>query len=153
MPDPIIPLPVPDVLRILNLPADMATNPVFEEHQELVMAGIEYYTNEQPFEEATSGEEVPTHLRTAFRMGYAFLMLFSVAEFLNLKTVGEGIVKTIGIDQAATELLTGAEIEDFKKKILIRALEAMAPYGNHYLRMKLSELTEPETKRIRAKVI
>lgn len=153
MPEPIIPLPTEDVCKILNLPADLASNPVFEEHQDLVMVGLEYYTQDQCYEDAASGEEVTTHLRTAFRMGYAFLMLYSVAELLNLKTVGEGIVKTIGIDQAATELLTGAEIEDFKNKILIRALEALAPYGSHYLRLKLSELTEPERKPVRARVI
>ncbi len=152
MPEPIIPLPVPDVLRILNLPADMATNPVFEEHQELVMAGLDYYTTE--FElAAAGGEAITPRMQTAYRMGYAFLMLFSVAEFLNLKTVGEGIVKTIGIDQAATELLTGAEIEDFKNKLLIRALEAMRPFLSEYGLMELSQLTEPETKRIRARVI
>ena len=154
MPEPVIPLPTEDVCKILNLPTeDMLKNPIFAEHQDLVLAGIEHYTQEQPFEYATSGEEVTTHLRTAFRMGYAFLMLSSVAEFLNLNTVGEGIVKTIGIDQAATELLTGAEIEDFKNKILIRALEALAPYGSHYLRLKLTELTEPERKPVRARVI
>jgi len=30
-----------------------------------------------------------------------------LAVILNLKTLGEGIVKTVGLDQSATELLTG----------------------------------------------
>lgn len=152
--EPIIPLPTEDLCKILNLPSDLQNNPIFAEHQDLVMAGVEFYTTEQAYEEAATGDgEITKQFRTAFRMGYAFLMLYSVAEFLNLKTVGEGIVKTIGIDQAATELLTGAEIEDFKNKILIRSLEALSPYGSHYLRLKLSELKHPETKPIRARVI
>jgi hypothetical protein len=37
-----------------------------------------------------------------------------------LKTLGEGIVKTVGLDQSATELLTGSEIDAIKAKLELR---------------------------------
>jgi hypothetical protein len=57
-------------------------------------------------------------------------MLYSTAEFLNLKTLGEGIVKTVGLDQSATELLTGGEIDSFKANLELRALTGLRDYLN-----------------------
>jgi hypothetical protein len=49
-------------------------------------------------------------------------------EFISLKTLGEGIVKTVGLDQSATELLTGSEIDAFKAKLELRALTRLGDY-------------------------
>jgi hypothetical protein len=57
-------------------------------------------------------------------------MLHSTCEFLNLKTLGEGIVKTVGLDQSATELLTGSEIDSFKANLELRALTGLRDYLN-----------------------
>lgn len=124
-----IPVEVKDVITILNLPNDMGANPIFDEHHPLVMDYLERYTLEAAFRQAKDDELDPVDKRwAAFRYAYAFLMLYSTAEFLNLKTVGEGIVKTVGLDQSATELLTGEEIEAFKSKLELRALDLLRDY-------------------------
>lgn len=128
----LLPVPTSEVVNILNLPAELASNPVFDEHAALVLAQIESLVDADEYALATTeGDEDPAlSLQVAFRFGFAFLLLASVAEFLNLKTLGEGIVKTIGLDSAATQLLTGAEIEAFKKALTTRALKALEPSLN-----------------------
>ena len=67
-------------------------------------------------------------------------MLHSTTEFLNLKTLGEGIVKTVGLDQSATELLTGSEIDAFKANLERRALTLLRNYLNQCGMERLVEL-------------
>jgi hypothetical protein len=55
-------------------------------------------------------------------------MQHRTCEFISLKTLGEGIVKTVGLDQSATELLTGSEIDAFKAKLELRALTRLGDY-------------------------
>ncbi|MCB5258862.1 MAG: hypothetical protein LHW48_00100, partial [Candidatus Cloacimonetes bacterium] len=74
-------------------------------------------------------------------------MLHSTAEFLNLKTLGEGIVKTVGLDQSATELLTGSEIDAFKANLELRALTVLSSYLNQTGLDRLNEL-KPRTPRV-----
>ncbi len=74
-------------------------------------------------------------------------MLHSTAEFLNLKTLGEGIVKTVGLDQSATELLTGSEIDTFKANLELRALTVLSSYLNQTGLDRLNEL-KPRTPRV-----
>ncbi|MCK9336009.1 MAG: hypothetical protein M0Q99_11945 [Candidatus Cloacimonetes bacterium] len=80
-------------------------------------------------------------------------MLQSTCEFLNLKTLGEGIVKTIGLDQSATELLTGSEIDAFKAKLELRALTLLRNYLNQSGMDRLTELKPRLPKVLRAGVI
>jgi len=89
----------------------------------------------------------------SFRFGFCFLMLHSTCEFLNLKTLGEGIVKTVGLDQSATELLTGSEIDAFKAKLELRALTLLRNYLNQSGMERLSELKPRLPKVLRAGVI
>jgi hypothetical protein len=128
----LLPVPTAEAINILNLPAELASNPVFEEHAALVLAQIEAIVDPDAYVLATTeGDEDPSPaLQVAFRFGFAFLLLASVAEFLNLKTLGEGIVTTIGLDSSATQLLTGAEIQEFKKALTTRALKALDPHLN-----------------------
>jgi hypothetical protein len=74
-------------------------------------------------------------------------MLHSTCEFLNLKTLGEGIVKTVGLDQSATELLTGSEIDTFKANLELRALTVLSSYLNQTGLDRLNEL-KPRTPRV-----
>ena len=113
-----IPIPVEtiDLLAVLNLPREMADNVIFKEHKGIVMETIRSLVLDNFYQDATRidyPEDDP--LLISFRFGFCFLMLQSTCEFLNLKTLGEGIVKTIGLDQSATELLTGSEIDAFKE--------------------------------------
>lgn len=149
-----VPLSVQDIITILNLPADLAANPVFSEHEALVLRQLALICVEDDYAAALDDDlETSDPIYVAFRYGYAFLMLESVTEFLNLKTLGEGIVKSIGLDSAATELLTGSEIEDFKRKLETRALTLLKPYLNEDGLARLYELKPRPARLIRVGVI
>jgi hypothetical protein len=80
-------------------------------------------------------------------------MLHSTAEFLNLKTLGEGIVKTVGLDQSATELLTGGEIDALKANLELRALTILREYLSPIGMQRLEELNPRLPRSIRVGVI
>ena len=149
-----IPVEIDTMLSILNLPKEMTSNGVFSEHQGLVMEMLRSLVLKDDYDLATH-ENLPENepLVVAFRFGYSFLMLYSTAEFLNLKTLGEGIVKTVGLDQSATELLTGGEIEVFKANLELRALTILQDYLNPKGLERLQELKPRATKPIRVGVI
>ncbi|MCK9434675.1 MAG: hypothetical protein M0R32_07610, partial [Candidatus Cloacimonetes bacterium] len=56
-------------------------------------------------------------------------------------------VKTVGLDQSATELLTGSEIDAFKAKLELRALTVLSSYLNQTGLDRLNEL-KPRTPRV-----
>ena len=151
-----IPIPVETdvMLAILNLPKEMSNNGIFKEHQGLVLEIIHSLVLQEHFDRATH-EDMPEEepFLISFRFGFSFLMLHSTAEFLNLKTLGEGIVKTVGLDQSATELLTGGEIEVFKANLELRALTILQDYLNPKGLERLQELKPRATKPIRVGVI
>ena len=151
-----IPIPVEtsDVLAVLNLPKEMADNVIFKEHKGLVLDTIRSLVLENYYQEATRNdypEDDPFLI--SFRFGFCFLMLQSTCEFLNLKTLGEGIVKTVGLDQSATELLTGNEIDAFKAKLELRALTLLRNYLNQSGMERLTELKPRLPNVLRAGVI
>lgn len=149
-----IPVEVKDVITILNLPGDMAENPIFSEHEALVLKRLAEICLEDDYNDAAGDDlKAGDAVYVAFRYGYAFLLLESVAEFLNLKTLGEGIVKSIGLDSSATELLTGAEIEDFKSKLETRALSLLKAYLNEDGLARLYELKPRPARLMRVGVI
>jgi len=152
----VIPIPVETdaMLAILNLPKEMANNGIFKEHQGLVLEMIRSLVLQEHYYRATHDdlpEEEP--FLVSFRFGFCFLMLQSTCEFLNLKTLGEGIVKTVGLDQSATELLTGSEIDAFKAKLELRALTLLRNYLNQSGMDRLTELKPRLPKELKAGVI
>jgi hypothetical protein len=152
----VIPIPVETdvMLAILNLPKEMSNNGIFKEHQGLVMEMIHSLVLQEHYDRATH-EDMPEEepFLISFRFGFSFLMLYSTAEFLNLKTLGEGIVKTVGLDQSATELLTGSEIDAFKANLELRALIGLRDYLNLQDHNRLDELNPRPFRVIRAGVI
>ena len=151
-----IPIPVEtiDLLAALNLPKEMADNVIFKEHKGLVLETIRSLVLDKFYQDATRidyPEDDPFLI--SFRFGYCFLMLQSTCEFLNLKTLGEGIVKTVGLDQSATELLTGSEIDAFKANLELRALTLLRNYLNQSGMERLTELKPRLPKVLRAGVI
>jgi hypothetical protein len=139
----VIPIPVEtiDLLAVLNLPKEMADNVIFKEHKGLVLETIRSLVLDNYYQDATRidyPDDDP--FLVSFRFGFCFLMLQSTCEFLNLKTLGEGIVKTVGLDQSATELLTGSEIDAFKAKLELRALTLLWKYLNQSGMERLTEL-------------
>ena len=151
-----IPIPVEtnDLLAVLNLPKEMSDNFIFKEHKGLILETIRSLVLENYYQDATRNdypEDDPFLI--SFRIEYCFLMLQSTCEFLNLKTLGEGIVKTAGLDQSATELLTGSEIDAFKAKLELRALTLLRNYLNQSGMERLTELKPRLPKVLRAGVI
>ena len=151
-----IPIPVETdaMLSILNLPKEMSNNGIFREHQGLVMEMIRSIVLQQFYDHATH-DDLPEDdpLLISFRFGFCFLMLHSTCEFLNLKTLGEGIVKTVGLDQSATELLTGSEVDAFKANLELRALTILSSYLNPAGLDRLNELKPRQPRAIRVGVI
>ena len=151
-----IPIPVEtsDVLAVLNLPKEMADNVIFKEHRGLVLETIRSLVLDNYYQDAI-GHDYPEDdpFLISFRFGFCFLMLQSTCEFLNLKTLGEGIVKTVGLDQSATELLTGSEIDAFKANLELRALTLLRNYLNQSGMERLVELKPRLPKVLRAGVI
>jgi len=152
----VIPIPVEtsEVLAVLNLPKEMADNVIFKEHQGLVLETIRSFVLESFYQDAVHNDYPDDDpFLVSFRFGFCFLMLQSTCEFLNLKTLGEGIVKTVGLDQSATELLTGSEIDAFKAKLELRALTLLRNYLNQSGMERLVELKPRLPKVLRAGVI
>ncbi len=149
-----IPVEIDAILSILNLPKEMSNNGIFKEHQGLVMEMIHSLVLQEHYDRATH-EDMPEEepFLVSFRFGFSFLMLHSTAEFLNLKTLGEGIVKTVGLDQSATELLTGSEIDAFKANLELRALTILQAYLNPTGLLRLDELKPRPPRVIRVGVI
>ena len=151
-----IPIPVETIvlLAVLNLPREMADNVIFKEHKGLVLETIRSLVLDNFYQDAIRNDYPDDDpFLISFRFGFCFLMLQSTCEFLNLKTLGEGIVKTVGLDQSATELLTGSEIDAFKAKLELRALTLLRNYLNQSGMERLTELKPRLPKVLRAGVI
>lgn len=149
-----IPVEIDPMLAILNLPKEMGDNGIFKEHKAIVLETIRTLILPEHYNRATQ-EDMPEEepFLISFRFGFCFLMLHSTCEFLNLKTLGEGIVKTVGLDQSATELLTGSEIDAFKTSLELRALTGLRDYLNLTGLQRLDELKPRPPRVIRVGVI
>jgi hypothetical protein len=149
-----IPVEIDSLLAILNLPREMGDNGIFKEHKSIVLEAIRTIVLPEHYNRATQ-EDMPEEdtFLVSFRFGFCFLMLHSTCEFLNLKTLGEGIVKTVGLDQSATELLTGSEIDAFKANLELRALTGLRDYLNPAGLQRLDELKPRPARAIRVGVI
>ena len=149
-----IPVELDAMLAILNLPKEMGDNGIFKEHRTLVLEMVRSVVFPEHYTRAIQ-ENMPEDdpLLISFRFGFCFLMLQSTCEFLNLKTLGEGIVKTVGLDQSATELLTGSEIDAFKANLELRALTILQAYLNPAGLDRLNELKPRQPRLIRVGVI
>ena len=117
------------LLRILNLPEDEKITMLFDEHSDSVIAWFRKVAENEVIESVTD-----------YKMSYSFFLFSQVLDFLNLKTLGSGIIKTTGIDAQTTELLTGSEIRAFKKDLEIRALETIYEYLTPFGIKRLDEL-------------
>ena len=149
-----IPVEIDAMLAILNLPKEMGDNGIFKEHKAIVMETVRSVVLPEHYTRAIQ-DDLPDDdpFLISFRFGFCFLMLHSTCEFLNLKTLGEGIVKTVGLDQSATELLTGSEIDAFKANLELRALTGLRDYLNPTGLLRLDDLKPRPPRVIRVGVI
>ena len=149
-----IPVEIDTMLSILNLPKEMGDIGIFKEHKAIVMETIRTLVLDNHYQDAIRYDYPDDDpFLISFRFGFCFLMLHSSCEFLNLKTLGEGIVKTVGLDQSATELLTGSEIDAFKANLELRALSVLSSYLNPTGLDRLNELKPRQARPIRVGVI
>ena len=149
-----IPVEIDSMLAILNLPKEMGDNGIFKEHKAIVMEMIRTLVLDNHYQDAIRNDYPDDDpFLVSFRFGFCFLMLHSACEFLNLKTLGEGIVKTVGLDQSATELLTGSEIDAFKANLELRALTGLRDYLSPAGMQRLDELKPRPPRVIRVGVI
>ncbi|MCD4818660.1 MAG: hypothetical protein K8S23_08200 [Candidatus Cloacimonetes bacterium] len=124
-----LPINTKTVIKVLNLSSDERIYSTFEEHSPLVMLWLKRVTDEDIWDELQQ-KTVEEDLQNSYKFAYCYYLLASTIEFLNLKTIGEGIIKTTGLDQQSTELLSGSEIQSFKKNLEIQALETILEYTN-----------------------
>ena len=149
-----IPVEIDTMLSILNLPKEMGDIGIFKEHKAIVMETIRTLVLDNHYQDAIRYDYPDDDpFLISFRFGFCFLMLHSSCEFLNLNTLGEGIVKTVGLDQSATELLTGSEIDAFKANLELRALSVLSSYLNPTGLDRLNELKPRQARPIRVGVI
>ncbi len=123
----ILPVAVSTVLKVLNLPNDAKITSVFDEHKDRIMTLLEMFSDTLAWEDLLS-ESVDKNQQNSYKFAYCYLLLANTIQFLNLKTLGEGIIKTTGFDSNSTELLTGAEIASWQKRLEIDALEMIKEY-------------------------
>jgi hypothetical protein len=149
-----IPVATDQALSILNLKADDLDLGLFEQHKPLVLQQLEKVSIPDSYQ-AAKNDGASEKLDLSFRFSYSFYLLHSTAEFLNLNTSGRGIVKTTGFDDNSTQLLSGKELQAFKKHLEIRALTAIEDYLNDYGKQLLNTLRPPTyiTRYARAKVV
>lgn len=137
---PAIPVEVKTALKVLNLEPELSSNEVWFEHQANVLMWLEKVTFSSAYSKAINEEPESFIYANQFKYAYCFYLLSSVLEFINLKTLGSGIIKTTGIDAQATELLTGEEIISLKNNLEIRALESVSVCLSPYGKARLKEL-------------
>lgn len=151
-----------DFCMMMNLPSDMAGNPLWNLHSSYVMSMMARYTIDEALldantytpEEPIEGETqvIESEYYHPLRLAYSYFLLSQTSHLLNLKTIGQGIVKTIGLDSSATELLTGHEMDQLANTFEMKGLKALGNYISSEGIMRERELT-PSPKRFRIGVI
>jgi len=140
-----LPIDTGTVISILNLNSDERIIATFEKHSPKAVLILKRFSDEgvwKNLQESRAGEDV----QYSFMFAYSYYLLVSTVEFLNLKTLGEGIIKSTGIDEQSTELLTGTEIKSFKTNLEIQALELISEYLNQAGYDRLKELKTGKSK-------
>lgn len=126
------------ILKVLNIPNEDNLVNLFGEHSDRVLLWLKRMLDLNEFESDypdISLPEIPE-----YKFSYCYYLLSITLDFINLKTLGQGIIKTTGIDSQSTELLSGNEIRAFKKDLEIRALEVIEDYLSDYGYNRLKEL-------------
>lgn len=127
----VIPVAQADVLKTLNL-SDLTgkagVTDLFTAHQPGVMLWLKTNTTDASYV-AAAGASPSAAIVVAYKLAYSLIMLNKTLEFLNLNTIGKGIVESTGMDAHKTQLITQATIEKKKKALELQALK----YLNLYL--------------------
>lgn len=151
-----------DFCMMMNLPSDMADNPLWALHSGLLMGLMARYAIAEAMEDASTytpeepeegeAQVIESEYYHAMRLAYSYFLLSQTAHLLNLKTIGQGIVKSIGLDSATTSLLTGHEMDMLASTLEMKGLKALGDYISPEGLSRERELT-PAPKRFRIGVI
>jgi hypothetical protein len=150
-----IPVAEADVLKTLNL-SDLSgksgISDLFTAHQPGVLAWLSTHTVESSYVEA-AGENPPAAISVAYQLAYSLIMLAKTLEFLNLNTIGKGIIESTGIDQNSTQLVSHDTIEKKKKALEIQALKYLNPYLSGEGKRNLINLQGKRKTRLQAAIL
>jgi hypothetical protein len=134
------------ICEILNLPKDdFENNTIWAHHSPDVLRYMQAHTDAAVYA-LVAAEEATDEIQKAFGFSYANLMLRSTVEFINLNTVGRGIIKSTGMDNLSTNLLSGSELASMRESLELKALEAVSSSLNALGQMRLSTL-QPKSER------
>ena len=126
----VIPVAQADVLKTLNL-SDLSgksgISDLFTAHQPGVLLWLGRNTTESSYEEA-AGASPSAAIVVAFKLAYSYIMLCNTIEFLNLNTIGKGVVESTGLDSNKTQLISQATIEKKQRGLELRALQVLNAY-------------------------
>ncbi len=157
-----LPVPGADFCQMMNLPSDMADNPLWALHSGLVMGLMARYALIEAMEDASTytpeepeegeAQVIESEYYHALRLAYSYFMLSQTAHLLNLKTLGQGIVKSIGLDASTTALLTGQEMDQLSNTLEMKGLAALGNCISPEGIQRIRELS-PSPKRFRIGVI
>jgi hypothetical protein len=128
----VIPVDTATALLILNLPNDLEQKQIFDEYKPLILSQIEKISDEDVYS-AILDDSADVQTKTRYKFAYCYLLFSNTVEFLNLKTLGERIIKSTGIDGQSAEILSGSEIQSIKKSMEIKALETILEHLNFEL--------------------
>jgi len=126
----VIPVVQADVLKTLNLTdlnSKTGITDLFTAHQPGVMLWLQTNTTEVSYAEAAD-DSPSAAISVAFKLAYGLIMLNKTMEFLNLNTIGKGIIESTGMDAHKSQLITQSTIEKKKKALELQALRYLSAY-------------------------
>jgi len=148
-----IPVPIETVKNTLNL-KKLTRDDLFDLHKNGVLIYLQDKTLSGAYAAATlETGDTDASRKNAFQLAYSFLMLSSTIEFLNLNTMGDGIIESTGMDSLQTRLLSNSSIEQKKITLEKRALEMLKSYLSNSGISRLNSLTIIHHKSFRATII
>jgi hypothetical protein len=127
----------------------MASKNIWDNYSGATLSYLESVIEAEYYQQIVAADPVPEpslKLHNAAQLAYAFTLLSLTIDFLNLNTIGKGIVKKTGMDSDSVELLSGREIEAYKRTLQTKALEALGDYLNNTGRRLLNNLKPASTQ-------
>ena len=126
----LLPIDTADFLKTMNLDSDIGIDDLVTKHKPSVRLFIKKYAELEYYNDVYLGvlPAANEDRDDSMKLAYCYLMMSYIVEFLNLKTIGKGIIKSTGIDSNKSELLTPDEIMRVKKSLEIQALELIYNY-------------------------
>lgn len=149
-----LPITNADALAVLNLPDKARITALFEKHKSGVLSRLALVSDSDVWEEMISADGSPTNEeKAAYLLAYSYTLLSRTALLLNLRTVGEGIVRSAGFQDSRESLLDIKSTEEMSNKLDELSLIAIEAYLNSYGLRELDRYRYKTQTRMSVKVI